>query len=88
MQLPFITLVFFFFFLFYWGEGQKGFPHLFFCDLMQLSLSRFSRLSPALCSVIKRNLCQLASGEINEFLTELLIIEALVHDMCYNSMGF
>lgn len=58
------------------------------CDLMQLSLSRFSCLSPALHSVIKRNLCQLASGEINEFLTELLIIEALVRDMCYNSMGF
>lgn len=55
---------------------------------MQLSLFRFGCLSPALRSVIKRNLCQLASGEINEFLTELLIIEALVRDMCYNSMGF
>lgn len=55
---------------------------------MQLSLSRFGRLSPALHSVIKHNLCQLASGEINEFLTELLIIEALVRDMCYNLMGF
>jgi len=45
-------------------------------------------LSPALCSVIKHNLCQLGSGEINEFLTELLIIGALVSDMCYNSVGF
>lgn len=87
MQPLFTTLViFFFFFLFI--RGKKGFLVSFCCELMQLSLSRFGRLSPALHSVIKHNLCQLASGEINEFLTELLIIEALVRDMCYNSMGF